>query len=232
MKDERSHKSEPPASFLASLLTMRNSRSSYFVLFFVFLANIQAFAQLPKEPADTLAPVILEQLSKKLDAVKTVKAKARIITINKEKRDTMNVVYLRKGARYRLIAGENIIIRDSLKLYSYDAKKDAVNMENSESLCNDRVIFIRLLNGCYKGFKNKLIKEYKEDGVVFTEIDLYPTGSPKPYHTLKLFILRETNELVSITQVNKDGSKMILYIFEYEENLALPEELFTFEKKQ
>ncbi len=83
-----------------------------------------------------------------------------------------------------------------------------------------------------KGFKFKFIEEKNEGGVIMQYINLFPeVPDKKNYHTIKLKIDKVKKQIVSITQMNRDGSKTTYTVKTFTPNTAYPDASFKFDTK-
>ena len=83
-----------------------------------------------------------------------------------------------------------------------------------------------------KGHKYKFIEEKTEGGVVYQYINLFPENPDKKnYHTVKLKIDKAKKQIVSITQLNDDGSKTSYTVLTFTPNLAYTDATFAWDAK-
>lgn len=83
-----------------------------------------------------------------------------------------------------------------------------------------------------KGHKYKFVEEKTEGGVVYQYINLFPENPDKKnYHTVKLKIDKAKKQIVSITQLNDDGSKSTYTILTFTPNVTYTDATFQWDQK-
>jgi outer membrane lipoprotein-sorting protein len=79
-------------------------------------------------------------------------------------------------------------------------------------------------------FKYRLVGEIKESGDRLYEIDLHPVDRDRDFHTVKLFIDRDSNFLHSAVIAGKDGNRYTFLVNSYDTTQRLSESYFVFNK--
>lgn len=77
-------------------------------------------------------------------------------------------------------------------------------------------------------FKYRLVGEINESGYRLYEIDLHPVDLDRDFHTVKLFIGRNSNFLHSAVIAGKDGNRYTFIVNSYDKTKTLPESYFVF----
>lgn len=82
-----------------------------------------------------------------------------------------------------------------------------------------------------KGFKYSFVDEKTEGGVAVQNVKLIPENPDKKnYHTIKLKIDKVKKQIISIAQMNKDGSTTTYTVNTFTPNTAYTDATFKFDK--
>lgn len=178
---------------------------------------------------DAKAKKILDALSTKTKSYSTIKASFTKTLIKKDKSKTeMKGKIQTKGSKYILDIPGHTIYCNGTTVWDYisDANEVQVtDMESDDNAINPSTIFTIY----EKGFKYKFAGE---DGATQI-INLYPTNpDKKKYHTIKLSIDKNKNQITSVTMLMKDGAKVIFTIDSFLGNSDIPDAEFTFDAKK
>ncbi len=79
-----------------------------------------------------------------------------------------------------------------------------------------------------KEFRYRLVGEINKSGDILYEIDLYPVDREQDFHTVKLFIDKNSNFLHSAIIAGKDGNRYTFIVDGYDMTQRLPEAYFVF----
>lgn len=201
----------------------RNSIFGIFLLLATFMS-----AQ-----SDQKAKSILDKLSVKTKAFKTIKADFNYILENKAEDFQANQsgAIATKGHKYYLkIAGQEIR-SDGQTVWTYLKDANEVQISEVDNSNEDMITPTTIFTMYEKGFKYEYIKQTTLDGSNVELIHIYPTvpGS-KAYHTVKLYIDQDKMELVQAEIMGKEGDTYTYKIKSFQGNAELSDDLFTFNK--
>jgi outer membrane lipoprotein-sorting protein len=138
-----------------------------------------------------------------------------------------------KGNRYKMeLLPENILFFNGLKLYQYLPEVNEVNvtqpdMNEDEDFqwFNPRTLF----NLSSQNFKSNLAKESTQYNRKVYEIDMYPIRlKTNKYSRIRLFIEKESLQIVYLKAFLKDGTQYALRFSPYSILKALPDSFFEF----
>jgi outer membrane lipoprotein-sorting protein len=197
-----------------------------FIIALTMLIGSGSFGQ----EVDTKAKGILDKLSAKTKAYKTIKAEFQFTLNNKTEgiNETQTGKIQIKGNKYFLsIAGQDVI-SDGQSIYTIlnDAEEVQINSipdEEDEDFISPNTIFTLYETG----FKYKYLKEDK--GVHI--INLYPKqADEKEFHRIDLFINKVKNQISKVKIFGKDGSTTKYTIKSFIANSAISDSKFTFDK--
>ncbi len=197
---------------------------SIVILIFAYLSIFPAFSQ-----DDAKAKEILDKLSAKTKAYKTIEANFQFTMVNKTDgmNETQDGSIMIKGDSYNLsISGQNVI-SDGKNVWTVlkDAEEVQINEidEEDEGAISPNKIFTLY----EEGFKYKYLKE--ENG--FHIINLYPKNpAEKAYHRIALYVNKVKNEISKVIVYGKDGTDTTYKIKSFASNTTIPESKFSFDK--
>lgn len=199
------------------------------------------------EVHDPKAKKILDQVSKKFQGYKTLRATFDYTMENKAEKlkDSYSGYMFLKGGKYKLMLPGNEIFTDGTTMWTYLKDSKEINVtnvdKNDQSVMNPTKMFDIYKSGFkYKleGEKSMTVKE-KIDGKVTTKkavcyvINLYPENPGKvKYHTVKIVINKSNLQIVSVTYKEKTGTDFTIEITEYKPDVAINDNLFTYDKSR
>ena len=190
------------------------------LLLATFLGNAQQ---------DPKAKAILDALSAKTKSYSTIKAKFTWEIHKKDQTSTKQEgSIVTKGSKYKLDIPGHSIFSDGETVWDYIKEANEVQVtevEEDEDAINPSTIFTIY----EKGFKYKFAGE---DGATQV-VNLYPENPDKKrYHTVKLFIDKNKNQISSLEMLMKDGTKQTYTIQSFLGNSDIPDSFFVFDAKK
>lgn len=199
------------------------------------VSYVGAYAQDQAETVDPKANAILQTLSKKTKAFKSIKAGFNIIIrdANSKVTDNQKGTLTVKGGKYKLELKNQTVISDSTTMWTYlkDANEVQIN-DVDHSADNKNISPTNIFTLYEKGFKTQFVSEETQNGATVEIINLFPKHPEKEkYHTIKLTIDKTKNQLVSVKVMMKDGTSVEYTIDSFSSDLALPDTTFTFNPK-
>ena len=181
---------------------------------------------------DTKAKAILDKLSAKTKAYKSIKAEFKFTISNKSEgiNETQSGKIQIKGNKYSLsIAGQDVV-SDGKDVYTVlkDAEEVQINSipdEDEEEFISPNKIFTLYESG----FKYKYVKEL--NGLQI--INLYPKDAEdKEYHRIALYINKAKNQIAKVKVYGKDGSISTYSIKTFTANAVIPDSKFSVDIKK
>jgi outer membrane lipoprotein-sorting protein len=181
------------------------------------------------QEVDTKAKGILDKLSAKTKAYKTIKADFKFTITNKTEgiNESQTGKIQIKGNKYFLsIAGQDVMC-DEKSVYTI--LKDAEEVQINDLPDEDEEDFIspnKIFTLYETGFKYKYLKEENGEHI----INLYPKNSEeKDFHRLTLYIDKVKNQINLVKIFGKDGSTTTYTISTFTANSSIPDSKFTFD---
>ena len=192
--------------------------------------------QAQEEAVDTKASAILQSLSKKTKAYKTIKAEFDITMYGKDKAvtDKQKGNLIVKGGKYKLEVKNQVVISDSNTMWTYlkDANEVQINNVDHASADKGAISPTNIFTIYEKGFKSHFDGETTEKGATIENISLFPKHPEKEkYHTLKLKIDKTKNQIVGVVVFMKDGTVMEYTIDSLATDSDLGDATFKFNPK-
>ena len=200
---------------------------SLLIILFAVTTSFSAIAQV-----DQKAKTILDKLSAKTKAYKSIKADFKFTLynktegINESQTGKINI----KGDKYFLSISGQDVISNGKDIYTIikDAEEVHINSipdEDEEDFISPNKIFTLYETG----FKYKYVKEDQGNHI----INLYPNkADEKDFHRIALYINKVKNEIKKVKVYGKDGSTTTYTISTFVTNSAIPDAKFSFTKSK
>ena len=200
---------------------------SLIILLLTVATSFSALAQ-----QDQKAKTILDKLSAKTKAYKSLKAEFKFTISNKAEgiNETQTGKIQIKGDKYFLsIAGQDVF-SNGKDVYTVLKDAEEVQINNIPDEDEEDAISPTSIFTLYEtGFKYKYVKEDKGMHI----INLYPKDAEdKEFHRIALYINKAKNQISKVKIYGKDGSKTIYSITTFTPNTAIPDSKFTFNKSK
>lgn len=202
---------------------MRNLIILLFVLF-----NVQSFSQ---TQTDKKADEILKGLIKKYKSFTSIQADFSYSIDNPAQKtnETNKGSIASKGNKYKLKINNQEIISDGKIVWTFLKESNEVQI-NEANLKEDAITPNNIFTMYEKGYVFKFIEEKNEGGRIFQIVDLMPEDKNKKFFKARLKINKADKTLVSSKIFNKDGTHFTYSIDKLTPNVALNDDLFTFNK--
>ncbi len=184
------------------------------------------------DKGDKKSNEILDRLTKKTEAYKTIKAEFAYIMKNADAgidEKTEGTLFV-KGDKYRLLIAGQVVICDGITTWTYikDADEVQINsVENSEESITPN----KLLTSYNKDYKSKFVKETFQYGTTVNIIDLTPIEG-KSFSSVRVIIDKAKDQLLEITIFDKNGSTYSYIINKFVPDTAIDDSQFTFNKSE
>ena len=214
-------------------LQLRNVKKLFIPLTFTLLAIAVSAQQ--EETTDAKANGILQSLSKKTKAYKTINAEFTIMQSAKDKKDAdpqKGNLWV-KGGKYKYDIKNQVVFCDSLTTWTYLKDANEVQINKVDPTSDKGGLSPATIFSFYeKGFKSHFVDEEKVNNSVCECVDLYPKHPEKEkYHTIRLFIDKVKNQVVKANFMMKDGTIQTILVDKFTPNITMGDSTFTFDKK-
>ena len=199
---------------------------SLLILFIAGATSLTAFSQ-----EDTKAKGILDKLSAKTKAYKTIKADFQFTMSNKAEgtNETQSGKIEIKGDKYVLSISGQDVISDGSNMWTILKESKEVQINEIDEEDEDAISPNKIFTLYEEGFKYKYVKEDKGMHI----INLYPkAAADKSFHRIALYINKAKNEISKVKVYGKDGTITTYLIKSFTPNTSIPETRFGFNKSK
>jgi outer membrane lipoprotein carrier protein len=184
------------------------------------------------DKGDKKSNEILDRLTSKTEAYKTIKAEFSYIMKNADAgidEKTEGTLFV-KGDKYRLLIAGQVVICDGSTTWTYIKDADEVQI-NSVDDSEESITPNKLLTSYNKDYKSKFVKEGFQYGTTVNIIDLTPIEG-KTYSSVRVIIDKAKDQLLDITIFDKNGSTYSYIINKFEPDIVVNDSQFTFNKTE
>ena len=184
------------------------------------------------QQVDAKAKTILDQVSAKTKAFKTINAEFGIVVENKQEKskDSKKGTIWIKSNKYKIDLASSIIFNDGKTQWSYMKDANEVNVTTSDLNDDSSLNPAKMFTIYEKGYKIKFIAEKFEDTRALYEIELYPNDLKKDFTKITLKIDKTKMQIFSMKRFGKDGTDYLIEVVKIETDKEMPEVMFTFDK--
>lgn len=138
-----------------------------------------------------------------------------------------------KGTKYYASYGDNTIISNGVKTWTIVKEEKVVYEADADEEDDEAINPKKLMTIWESGFKNKYDKETTLNGETVHVIYLYPkTPGDVEYHTIILYIAKDSNEMKKVVMKMKDGTVMTYRLTKYTSNPSIEDSKFVFDAKK
>ena len=190
----------------------------------IFLTTIIAFMAIAATAQTDKARTILDDVSAKTKAYKTIKIDFTYSMENKGQKinESFTGTLFSKGDGYKLLFSGQEVISDGKTVWTY--LKDAGEVQVNEATKDDDSFTpTNLLSSYTSNFKAKLLSEDAKQYV----IELTPMKK-KNFDKVKVVVEKSKKVLNSLTIFDKNGSTYTYTVNKFDTNMSLNESMFTF----
>jgi outer membrane lipoprotein-sorting protein len=181
---------------------------------------------------DPAAGKILERVSLRFNSLKSLQTDFELVVADR-KENTSNAStgsLVMKQKKYRLNSGGSTVFFDGSTMWTYVPANNEVTVTKPESDNADFMSNPATFFDTYKTeFKYRLVKETNKNGVICSEIDLFPKNLNQPYSRIKVFINEKTDLPVAISSIGKDGIDYTVTLKNAVLDKEFPDSIFIFD---
>ncbi len=217
-------------------------------LFIFLLFYVSSFAQnenndkepepvkVPKLTKDHEAEKILEQVSEKINAYKTIKAKFTYSLEDLKKQtseEKKGLIYMQDDKYKMFLYGANIeIFYDGETMATFLINNKEVTLTTPDPDSEDLITPANMFDFYKKGFYYRYLGEYQEKGIPLKVIDFIPEKRDKKVSRIRLKIKKSNLHFYSLKSFGKAGNNVTIKISDIEPNVHVTPVLFKFNEKQ
>jgi len=205
------------------------------LLFSFCLLTLSLSAQDSKEIKDAKSQGVLDKLSTKMKALKSfyVEFSANIKNSASGTNETSTGKGWVKDKKFCASYGDNTIISNGIKTWTVVKEEKSVYESDANEDDKESINPKKLLTIWETGFKNRYEKEETLNGESVHVIYLYPKSPGKvDYHTIILYIAKNSNEMKKAILKSKDGTVMTYSLTKFTPNESIEDTKFVFDSKK
>lgn len=197
----------------------------------IILSYSLSFAQ-PPATVDTKAKGILDQVSLKNKAYKTIYAEVSYTLTGKGVNNTKNLKVYLKGQKYQVNTGDQVIYSDGKNIWKHFIEDKNVDLSEVDATDKDAITPQNMFTIYQTGFKYKFVKEETpKGGKPQYIIDLFPLKpKEKDFTSVKLYIDKAESRITKAEVAARNGSTYTYKIKVFTPNKAMDDNLFVFDK--
>ena len=180
---------------------------------------------------DKKAQDILNKVSSKMKALKCFYVEFNANVKSKNKTENQNGNGWVKGNKFVASYAGNTIISNGMKTWTI-IKDEKTVYESDANNDSESVNPKKIMTIWETGFKNKYEKEESLNGEIVHVINLFPkTPAKSEFNSITVYISKSSNALKKAIMKSKDGSTMTYSVTKFQENPAINDTKFVFDKK-
>jgi len=184
------------------------------------------------QAVDPKAKNILDQVSAKTKAYKTIEAEFAINLENKQEKTSdskKGKIYI-KGNKYKVELAASTIYNDGKTQWTYMKDPNEVNITVPDPNDDNSLNPAKMFTIYEKGYKIRFINEKFEKNHNVYEIDLYPIDLKKDFSRITLMIDKQRMQLFSMKRFGKDGADYYIEVLKVDIDTEMNDAMFTFDK--
>jgi outer membrane lipoprotein-sorting protein len=185
---------------------------------------------------DVKSKAMLDKLSNKTKAYKTIEVKFTFQMVNKDDNidQTQKGSLKMKGEKYYLKLDDKEIFCDGKKVYTYSKEPNECQVISMDELDKDAVTPKNMFTIYEQGFKSKVKSEQKDkQGRNVMTIDLYPLKpKEKDYTMVRLDVDKDKEQFIKATILGKNGSYYYYSVTSLNPDTDMDDSIFTFDKSK
>ena len=198
----------------------------------ILALGVFLLAQTASAQNDPKAKAILENLSKKVKSLTSMKANFVLNLTGAKVKDTKKGTLSLKGEKYHITLGGQEIICDTKTTWTYNAETKEVQVSTPNQGENS-ISPAKLLTNAYdKDYKYSYKGEKKEQGKNCDLIELFPKDNSKKVARIELYIDKATSMVSSVNTYDKNGTKTQYILSNLTQNPNLPDSYFSWNQKE
>jgi len=181
---------------------------------------------------DPEAKVILDRMAEKIKQYQSIQSDFSLIVFDHKEnhKNTSHGSIIIRGDKYKVASGGTTVYFNGTTMWTYAEEDNEVTITEPDSGDDDFLSNPAKVFAFYdRDFKYMYRGETTIDSTVMHEIDLFPRNLDQPYSRIKVFIIKNTEQLAILSAVGKDGVDYSVFLKNMVTNKVFPDEVFTFE---
>ena len=215
---------------------MKNLMSFLLVAIFTTVGFAQKQDFTKTGDSDPAAKKILDRISKKYEAYKTIEATFSMeIEIPEEETEIMKGSMKTEGEKFNIDFGDYSMISDGVDFWFHQKRNKEVQLNNADAIEEEEGMISPkdFFNFHKKGeYLYALVNENMEDGKAIQQIEFKPLDDESEYSKIRMTIAKKTNEVIRVKVFSKDGSRYVLKLDNLTPNKTFATTDFKFDKSK
>jgi outer membrane lipoprotein-sorting protein len=206
--------------------------ASLFLAYSGFLNGQNAKTEGAYQSVDPKAKTILDQVSAKTKAYKTIEAEFGIVVESKQEKtkDSKKGKIWIKGSKYKVDLASSNIFNDGKTQWTYMKDANEVNITTPDPNDDSSLNLAKMFTIYEKGYKIRYIGEKFENARALYEIELYPIDLKKDFTKITLKIDKTKMQIFSMKRLGKDGTDYLIEVVKMDTDKEMADVMFTFDK--
>ncbi|RYZ53485.1 MAG: outer membrane lipoprotein carrier protein LolA [Sphingobacteriales bacterium] len=192
-----------------------------------------SLAQPVMAQTDAKAKTILQNVTKKINGLKSVKANfaLHLLSANGKTKQTKKGTFYMKGPKYRVTLADQEIICDNKTVWTFVKGANEVQVNNFNP--NEQTISpAKLFTNFYdKEYRSRYVGTRTVSGKACDILELIPVGNGKQFSKVELAV-DKSGTIVGGNVFEKNGNQYRYEVSGFAANAAVSDALFTFDKKK
>jgi outer membrane lipoprotein-sorting protein len=187
------------------------------------------------QDVDPEAQKVLDKVSKKYEAYKTIEATFSLkIEIPEEPTDEQTGKLKQEGEKYNVDLNDYSMICDGENFWVHNKRNEEVQLNDPPEEDDDEMMAPQDFYNFYKKGKYlyALTNAIVEDRVPLLQIEFKPLAGDSEYSKIRMTIEKKTSAVKRIKVFSKDGSRFTLEIQNFKANKNFTKADFTFDKSK
>lgn len=181
---------------------------------------------------DAKAKSVLDEMTKKVKSLKTLKANFVLNITGAKIKDTKKGSISLKGEKYHVELGNQEIICDNKTIWTYNKDAKEVQISNYNPSEQSMSPAKLLTNSYEKEYKYSYKGEKKEKGKTFDMVELTPKDNNAKATKIELVVDKATSIVSAGNIWEKNGNKIQYSISNFTPDSNIPDAYFTWNQKE
>lgn len=203
------------------------------VFVFSMLIAFNGYTQNAESQVDEEAKAILDKVSTIYEKYETIKSGFEMVVelAESDEEEKQQGTFYLKGDSYKIVLDDTEIITDAVTQWTY--MKEVEELQISDYEPEENGITPSEIFSIYKKDYTYFYSGKEDmDKIAYHTIDLTPQDKEQPYFKIRLWINVGDNHIEQAKVFDKNGNRYIYKISDFEPNVALEPNFFSFDVKK
>jgi len=199
------------------------------ILLLVVCVFLTAVSHETHAQGDKKATAILDAMSAKYQKIKSFKA---LFTYTPEGGKPLKGDVTTKGTKFRLKMAGQEIFNDGKLMATYIKETNEVNYQDFDPTASGDLDPTKIYSAYKKGFKYAFVDEKKVGTQVLETVELTPTNKKSQVSKVLIQVNKADKSINNWKIVQKNGEKVTYKLDQFQPNVTVADNFFTFNPKQ